>query len=84
MPVTYAARHVLEDHISGFEAQPNPHHLSIIRSTVVISALAHAGHEADIEEALNNLEDTHLRYCGPGEWLVVSDSVTVETIELDA
>lgn len=81
MPVTYAARHVLEDHISGFEAAPNPHHLSILRSTVVISALAHAGHEADIEEALTNLEDTHLRFCAPGEWLVISDSVSAETIE---
>ena len=81
MPVTYAARHVLEDHISGFEATPNPHHLAILRAVSVFSVLAHPGHEADIDEALTNLEDTHLRQCGPGEWLVVSDSVTAETIE---
>lgn len=80
MPVTYAARHVLEDHISGFEATPNPHHLSILRSPVVFSVLAHASHEADIDEALSNLEDVHVRFCGPGEWLVVSESVSADTV----
>lgn len=81
MPVTYAARHVLEDHISGFEATPNPHHLSILRSPLVFSVLAHAGHEADIDEALTNFEDVHVRLCGPGEWLLVSETVAAETIE---
>lgn len=80
MPVTYAIRHVLEDHISGFEATPNPHHLSILRSPVVFSVLAHAGHESDIDEALTNLEDVSARVCGPGEWLVVSESVSADTI----
>lgn len=81
MPVTYAARHVLEDHISGFEAAPNPHHLSILRSPVVFSVLAHAEHEGDIDEALTNFEDVHVRLCGPGEWLVVSETVAADTIE---
>lgn len=80
MPVTYAARHVLEDHISGFEATPNPHHLASLRAVSVFSVLAHAGHEADIDEALTNLEDVHVRFCGPGEWLVVSESVAADTI----
>ena len=80
MPVTYAARHVLEDHISGFEATPNPHHLAILPSPVVFSVLAHAGHESDVEEALDNLEDVHVRVCGPGEWLVVSETVPANTI----
>ena len=80
MPVTYTARHVLEDHISGFEATPNPHHLAILRAVSVFSVLAHPGHEADIDEALTNLEDVHVRFCGPGEWLVVSDAVGSDTI----
>lgn len=80
MPVTYAARHVLEDHISGFEATPNPHHLAILRAVSVFSVLAHSGHEADIDEALTNLEDVHVRFCGPGEWLVVSETVAADTI----
>jgi sarcosine oxidase subunit gamma len=80
MPVTYAARHVLEDHISGFEATPNPHHLAILRAVSVFSVLAHAGHEADIDEALTNLEDVHVRVCGPAEWLVVSETVASDTI----
>jgi sarcosine oxidase subunit gamma len=80
MPVTYAARHVLEDHISGFEATPNPHHLAILRAVSVFSVLAHSGHEADIDEALTNLEDVAVRVCGPGEWLVVSEAVAADTI----
>lgn len=80
MPVTYAARHVLEDHISGFEATPNPHHLAILRAVSVFSVLAHPGHGADIDEALTNLEDVHVRFCGPGEWLVLSESVAADTI----
>jgi sarcosine oxidase subunit gamma len=80
MPVTFTARHVLEDHISGFEATPNPHHLAILRSPVVFSVLAHAGHESDVEEALDNLEDVHVRVCGPGEWLVVSETVPADAI----
>jgi sarcosine oxidase subunit gamma len=80
MSVTFAARHVLEDHISGFEASPNPHHLAILRAVSVFSVLAHPGHEADIDEALTNLEDVAVRLCGPGEWLVVSESVAGETI----
>lgn len=80
MPVSFAARHVLEDHISGFEATPNPHHLSILRSPVIFSVLAHQGHESDIEEALTNLEDVHVRVCGPGEWLVVSETVSADTV----
>ena len=80
MPVTYAISHVLEDHISGFEATPNPHHLAILRAVSVFSVLAHSGHEADIDEALTNLEDVHVRVCGPGEWLVVSETVAADTI----
>lgn len=80
MPVTYAISHVLEDHISGFEATPNPHHLAILRAVSVFSVLAHSGHEADIDEALTNLEDVHVRFCGPGEWLVVSETVAADTI----
>ena len=81
MPVSFAARHVLDDHISGFEATPNPHHLSILRSPVVFSVLAHKGHEADIDEALTTMEDVHPRVCGPGEWLVVSEALNAEAIE---
>ncbi|MGC4409245.1 sarcosine oxidase subunit gamma [Rhizobium rosettiformans] len=80
MPVTYAISHVLEDHISGFEATPNPHHLAILRAVSVFSVLAHQGHEADIDEALTTLEDVHVRVCGPGEWLVVSETVAADTI----
>ncbi|MGE8104981.1 sarcosine oxidase subunit gamma [Allorhizobium sp. NPDC080224] len=80
MPVTYAISHVLEDHISGFEATPNPHHLATLRAVSVFSVLAHQGHEADIDEALTTLEDVHVRVCGPSEWLVISETVAADTI----
>lgn len=74
-------RHVLEDHISGFENKPNPHHLSVSLRPVVYSVLAHAGHEAAVEAALSGDSELSLRRCGPGEWLVVSRLLSQQTVE---
>jgi hypothetical protein len=43
MSVAYQSRHVLEDHVSGFEGEPNPNHLAVVRRPVIFSVLAHAG-----------------------------------------
>ncbi|CAH0341629.1 sarcosine oxidase subunit gamma family protein [Rhizobium sp. CECT 9324] len=80
MPMTFASRHVLEDHIAGFEATPNPHHLSIVRAPTVFSVLVHEGHQADIDEALRNLEDVSVRSVGPNEWLLVSEEVSGDAL----
>jgi sarcosine oxidase subunit gamma len=66
-------RHVLEDHLAGFEAGPNPNHLSIIRSPSIVTVIAHSGHEASVAQALIAEEDASVRACGPGEWLVVAE-----------
>ncbi len=64
-------RHVLEDHLAGFEAGPNPNHLSIIRGPSIVTVLAHSGHEARVAQALSAEEGASVRFCGPAEWLVV-------------
>ncbi|PXA83066.1 sarcosine oxidase subunit gamma [Caulobacter sp. D4A] len=81
MSINLLHRHVLEDHISGFETDPNPNHLSVARRPVIFSVLAHAGHEAEVAEALWNAEDVAPRFCSPSEWLVVSQTAGAETIE---
>ncbi len=80
MSINLLHRHVLEDLISGFETEPNPNHLSVIRRPVIFSVLAHAGHETAVAEALWNAEDVAPRFCSPSEWLAVSQTVGAETI----
>ncbi|MBB5572703.1 MULTISPECIES: sarcosine oxidase subunit gamma [Rhizobium] len=83
MSVAYQNRHVLEDHISGFEAEPNPNHLAVVRRPVIFSVLAHAGQEAWTLAALNAMADISVRQAGPGEWLVVSDVLGAESLARD-
>ncbi|MFB9947715.1 sarcosine oxidase subunit gamma family protein [Rhizobium puerariae] len=73
-------RHVLEDHISGFENDPNPNHLVVVRRPVIFSVLAHVGHEAAVAESLRKAEDIVPRFCGPSEWLAVSQTARAETV----
>jgi sarcosine oxidase subunit gamma len=74
---------VLEDHISGFEAAPNPNHLVVIRRPVLFTVLAHAGHEDWVLAALTAMEDLSVRRAGPGEWFVVSQTVNPESLARD-
>jgi heterotetrameric sarcosine oxidase gamma subunit len=83
MSVAFTSRHVLEDHISGFEARPNPNHLAIVRQPVIFSVLAHGGHEDWTRAALLAMPDVSVRNVGPGEWLIVSESLGVESLERD-
>lgn len=80
MSIQLLHRHVLEDHISGFETDPNPNHLTAIRRPVIFSVLAHAGHEASVAEALRTTDHVALRACGPSEWLAVSQTAGAETV----
>jgi heterotetrameric sarcosine oxidase gamma subunit len=81
MSITYTHRHVLEDHITGFETRPNANHLAVIRRPAIASVLAHAGHESDVELALDMAEGVFKRVCGPAEWLAVSPDMTPETLQ---
>ncbi|CDZ50716.1 sarcosine oxidase subunit gamma [Neorhizobium galegae] len=80
MSINLLHRHVLEDHISGFETDPNPNHLLVIRRPVIFTVLAHAGQETTVAEALWNAPDVAPRFCGPSEWLAVSRTVGAETV----
>jgi sarcosine oxidase subunit gamma len=80
MALTLLHRHVLEDHVSGFEANANPNHLAVISRPVIFSVLAHAGHEASVAKALANAENVAQRSCGPSEWLAVSQSTGPEAV----
>ncbi|MDK4738387.1 sarcosine oxidase subunit gamma family protein [Rhizobium sp. CNPSo 3464] len=83
MSVAYQNRHVLEDHISGFEAEPNPNHLAVIRRPAIFSVLAHASQEAWTLAALKAMPDISVRHAGPGEWLLVSDVLGAESLARD-
>ncbi|MBT9369449.1 sarcosine oxidase subunit gamma family protein [Rhizobium sp. CSW-27] len=80
MTLSFAHRHVLEDHIVGFETRPNPHHLAVVRRPTILCVLAHAGFEGGVKAALHALEGVCVRICGPAEWLVVSHSVGPEAL----
>ncbi|PZM14164.1 sarcosine oxidase subunit gamma [Rhizobium tubonense] len=83
MSVAFTNRHVLEDHIAGFEARPNPNHLTVVRQPTIFSVLAHAGHEDWVHAALTAMDDVSVRTVGPGEWLAVSETLGVESLARD-
>lgn len=72
MSISFQHRHVLEDRMRGYEPSPNANHLTVIRRPVMFSALAHAGHEAAVAEALSLVEDVAVRSLSPSDWLLVS------------
>ncbi len=80
MSITYTHRHVLEDHITGFETRPNANHLSVFRRPAIAYVLAHAGHESDVDLALDMADGLSKRICGPAEWLAVSQEMTPDNL----
>ena len=83
MSAAYQNRHILEDHISGFEAEPNPNHLAVVRRPVIFSVLGHAGQEGWTLAALKAMPDISVRHVGPGEWLAVSETLGAESLARD-
>ncbi|MEZ2220099.1 sarcosine oxidase subunit gamma [Rhizobium sp. RCC_161_2] len=83
MSAAYQNRHVLEDHISGFEAEPNPNHLAVVRRPVIFSVLGHAGQEDWTLAALKAMPDISVRHVGPREWLAVSETLAAESLARD-
>jgi sarcosine oxidase subunit gamma len=80
MALTLLHRHVLDDHISGFETNANPNHLSVFRRPVIFSVLAKVEQERAVGAALAAVSDITVRACAPGEWLVVSQTSGSETV----
>lgn len=83
MSFDFVHRHVLEDHLAGFETAPNPHHLAVVRRPVVFSLMAHGAHGPDIAAALAELPEIDARSAGPDEWLLVSDAIAPESLARD-
>ena len=83
MSVAYQNRHVLEDHISGFEAAANPNHLAVIRGPAIFSILGKAGEEDWVLAGLKAISDVSVRSVGPREWLVVSETLGAESVARD-
>ncbi|RWX78907.1 sarcosine oxidase subunit gamma [Neorhizobium lilium] len=80
MTLHFLHRHVLEDHLAGFETRPNPNHVNVARRPVILSVLAHSGHEAAVAERLAELAGGSVRFCGPGEWLVAGPALLGEEL----
>ncbi|MGI2031326.1 sarcosine oxidase subunit gamma family protein [Rhizobium panacihumi] len=80
MSISFTHRHSLEDRMSGYEPSPNANHLTVFRRPVIFSALAHAGHDAAVAEALSLVEDVSVRSVSPSDSLVVSQSADAATI----
>jgi len=81
--MTFAHHHVLEDFITGFDGTPNPHHLAVLKRPAIFSVLARPGREEQARAALEGLKDVSLRTAGPGEWLIVSEEVSVTSLARD-
>lgn len=80
MALTLPHRHVLEDHLSGFEANANPNHLTVAPRPVIFSVLAAGAEAPEIAGVLAAIGDISLRPCGPGEWLAVSLTAGAQTV----
>lgn len=80
MSPVFMSRHALEGRVSGFSTFANADHLSILRRPAIISVMAHAGHEATVETALRAMPEASLRFCGPGQWLVVSEERSADAL----
>ncbi len=68
----YNNRHALDQKLRGTPKPANADHLEVSHWQAIATVLAHVGLDAAVERALSSTPDLSLRYCGPGEWLVVS------------
>jgi sarcosine oxidase subunit gamma len=84
MSVAFTNRHVLEEQVAGFRSsQPSADHLAVIRHATIFSVLAHSGQEDWALAALKAMPDVSVRNVGPGEWLVVSETLGPDSLARD-
>lgn len=69
----YNNRHALDQKLRGTPKPANADHLAVNHWQAIATVLAHPGLDGAVERALSSTPDLSLRYCGPGEWLVVSE-----------
>jgi len=82
MAYDYHAVHALEGTI-GAMAERRANHLSVHRATAIAVVLAAPGKIAEAAGTLVASGEFEARFCGPGEWLVLSDAHAPETLLAD-
>ncbi len=79
MAYDYQAAHALDGTI-GAIAERRANHLAVHRATAVAVVLAASGRAAEAEGILAASGEFEARFCGPGEWLVLSQAHAPETL----
>lgn len=72
----FIQRHALEDLLSGQPPEPAADHLTVLLRPTVFSVFAT---EAE-SDGLKALQGLSARFCGPMEWLLISDSIGQEAL----
>ncbi len=79
MAYDYQAVHALDGTI-GAISERRANHLAVHRATAVVAVLAAPGHAAGAAGILLANGEFEARFCGPGEWLVLSEVHAPETL----
>lgn len=78
---TYTSRHPLEGRLPLEPGIRAVDHLEIPRRQAIVTVMAAEGEEASVAAALAAMSELSVRYVGPGEWLVVSQSETPDSLQ---
>jgi len=81
MTRTYISRHPLSDLLPLEPGIRAIDHLDIPRAVAIASVMAMDGEEASVTAGLAVSGDVSVRFAGPGEWLVLSQSDTPEGLD---
>lgn len=76
MTKTYISHHPLEGRIPLDPGIRAVDHLEVPRRQAIVTVMAADGEETAVAAALTTMSEASLRFVGPGEWLVVSQSET--------
>ena len=79
MAYDYQTVHVLDGTI-GAIAERRTNHLAVHRTTAIAAVLAAPGQTAEAAGILVANGEFEARFCGPGEWLVLSEAHAPETL----
>ena len=79
MAYDYQTVHVLDGTI-GAIAERRENHLAVHRTTAIAAVLAAPGQTAEAAGILVANGEFEARFCGPGEWLVLSEAHAPETL----
>ncbi|MCW0000856.1 sarcosine oxidase subunit gamma [Pararhizobium sp. YC-54] len=80
MTRTYISRHPLEDLLPLEPGIRAVDHLDIPRAMAIAAVMAMDGEEAAVAAGLAASGDVQVRFTGPGEWLILSQSETPEEL----